>query len=105
MVCGAIAVAAPQTIHSMPVGPESCPHSTEPLAGVTAVHCTEPMDVAAFARVLGLEATLREQNGVIRRDQALAAGLTRHRIDNLVKQDRWVRVLPMPLALRWPSAS
>lgn len=58
------------------------------------VRWDERMDVAAFARALGLEATLLEQNGVIRRDQALAAGLTRHQIDNLVKQDRWVRVLP-----------
>lgn len=62
------------------------------------MQCTGPMDLAAFARVLGLEATLREQNGVIRRDQALAAGLTRHRIDNMVKQGRWTRVLPQVYA-------
>ena len=50
---------APQTIHSVPVGPQSCPHSAEPLAGVSTVHRSELVDVAAFARVVGLEATLR----------------------------------------------
>ncbi len=56
------------------------------------------MDVVAFARILGLSATLLEQDGVIRRDQAMAAGLTRHRVDGLVKRGRWVRVLPQVYA-------
>ncbi|MGS0687200.1 DUF559 domain-containing protein [Nakamurella sp. GG22] len=48
----------------------------------------------AFARLIGLEALLRGQQGVIRRDQALAAGLSRARIDDLVRRRKWTRLLP-----------
>lgn len=58
------------------------------------IGCSGVMDVTAFARILGLEDTLVEQNRVIRRDQALAAGVSRHQIDNLIKRGVWVRVLP-----------
>jgi hypothetical protein len=57
------------------------------------------MDVVGLARILGLEATLAEQNGVIRRDQAQATGLTRNRVDDLVRRGRWVRALPAVYAL------
>lgn len=52
------------------------------------------MQPVAFARVLGLDALLRGQNKVIRRDQAIAAGLTRARVDDLVRRGRWNAVLP-----------
>lgn len=57
------------------------------------------MDVVGLARILGLESILAEQAGVIRRDQALAAGFTRNRIDDLVRRGRWIRVLPSIYAL------
>jgi len=52
------------------------------------------MDPVPFARVLGIDAILKGQNGVIRRDQALAAGLTRARVDDLVRRAQWVRLFP-----------
>lgn len=52
------------------------------------------MQPEAFARSIGLEAILRGQQGVIRRDQAMAAGLTRARIDDLVRRRKWFRLLP-----------
>lgn len=52
------------------------------------------MDPVQFARIIGLDAILTGQNGVIRRDQALAAGVTRARIDDLVRRKQWVRVFP-----------
>lgn len=52
------------------------------------------MDPVAFARFLGLDAILHGQQGVIRRDQAIAAGLSRPRIDGLLRRRRWTAVLP-----------
>ena len=52
------------------------------------------MDPVPFARVLGLEALLAGQDGVIRRDQALATGMTKTRIDDLVRRRKWTAVLP-----------
>ena len=63
------------------------------------------MDVVGLARILGLEATLAEQNGVIRRDQARATGLTRNRVDDLVRRGRWVRALPAVYALPNPMGT
>lgn len=47
-----------------------------------------------YARVLGLDPILANQQGVIRRDQAVAAGLTATRIEDLVRRRKWVRILP-----------
>jgi very-short-patch-repair endonuclease len=44
--------------------------------------------------LVGVDATVSGQQGVIRRDQALAAGLSRARIDDLVRRRRWRRVHP-----------
>ena len=63
------------------------------------------MDPVSYARVLGLENILRGQNGVIRRDQALAAGLTSSRVDDLLRRGRWVRVLPRVFAVDVDPAS
>ena len=52
------------------------------------------MQPVEFARMLGLGDILVGQNGVIRRDQAVAAGLNRSRIDDLVRRGRWQRLLP-----------
>lgn len=52
------------------------------------------MDLVGFARILGLDSVLREQDGLIRRDQAIATGMTRARIDDLVRRERWIAVLP-----------
>ncbi len=52
------------------------------------------MDPVAFARLLGVDAIVSGQHGVIRRDQALAAGLSRARIDDLVRRRVWRRVHP-----------
>jgi len=41
-----------------------------------------------------LDAVLRRQAGVISRDQALAAGLSRQRISRLLTTGRWIRVHP-----------
>jgi len=57
------------------------------------------VDPVAFARFLGLDAILRGQQGVIRRDQALAAGVATNRIDDLVRRRVWVRVLPRVFAV------
>ncbi len=52
------------------------------------------MNPVAVARSLGLEAVAAGQQGVVRRDQALAAGLSRARIDDLVRRRRWLRLHP-----------
>ena len=57
------------------------------------------MQPVALARILGLDAIVNGQNGVIRRDQALAAGLTRARLDGLVRRGRWHTVLPRVYAV------
>ena len=43
------------------------------------------------SRIIG---TLRDQAGVIARQQALEGGLTKSDIDRLVRRREWVRVLP-----------
>src|SRR4029077_18648876 len=57
------------------------------------------MNSIALARVLGLDKILDEQNGVIRRDQAIAAGLTQNRIGDLGRRGRWVKGLPRVFAV------
>jgi len=57
------------------------------------------MDPVAYARFLGLDAIVRGQDGVIRRDQALAAGLRSTRIDDLVRRGKWARILPRVYAV------
>jgi len=56
------------------------------------------MKPVEFARVLGLAAILAGQNGVIRRDQAVAAGRNRSRIDDLIRRGRWQRSLAAVVA-------
>src|SRR6478735_7453748 len=60
---------------------------------------TRFVDPVAYARFLGLEAILHGQQGVIRRDQALAAGVASTRIDDLVRRRVWVRILPRVFAV------
>lgn len=50
--------------------------------------------LAIFARQVGVDAVLRTQDGLIRSDQALAAGISRARIDDLVRRGVWVAALP-----------
>ena len=57
------------------------------------------MDPVAFARFLGLDVILHGLQGVIRRDQALAAGVASTRIDDLVRRGVWVRILPRVFAV------
>ena len=57
------------------------------------------MQPVEFARMLGLGDILVGQNGVIRRDQAVAAGLNRSRIDDLIRRGRWQRLLPTVYAV------
>jgi hypothetical protein len=52
------------------------------------------MDPVAFARFLGLDALLEGQDGVVRRDQAVAAGVDRATIDNSIRRGRWIRLFP-----------
>lgn len=52
------------------------------------------MDPVAFARFLGLDAILEGQDGVVRRDQAVAAGVDRATIDNSIRRGRWIRLFP-----------
>jgi very-short-patch-repair endonuclease len=74
--------------------PEIHPHLAQsPFYGLR-LRSTWLMDPVPFARFLGLEAILRGQQGVIRRDQALAAGMRSTRIDDLVRRGIWVRLLP-----------
>ena len=47
-----------------------------------------------LARRLPMAALLRFQDRLIRRDQALAAGLTRTAIDGHLRHGRWRRLLP-----------
>ena len=48
----------------------------------------------ALALIGGLDAVLHCQQGIIRRDQALAAGVAESSIDSLVARGRWSKVLP-----------
>ena len=52
------------------------------------------MDPVAFSRFLGLDALLEGQDGVVRRDQAVAAGVDRATIDNSIRRGRWIRLFP-----------
>jgi very-short-patch-repair endonuclease len=52
------------------------------------------MDLQTLARRYGLEAVLEFQDRLIRRDQAIAAGLAPVRVDDLLRRTRWTRVLP-----------
>jgi len=52
------------------------------------------MDPLALALHGGLDAVLHCQQGVIRRDQALAAGIAEGTLESLVSRGRWQRVLP-----------
>ncbi len=88
---------APGTIRNKQRLSPSLNLSTIAIAGTGAQWsdgCTACMQPVAFARVIGLEAILRGQQGVIRRDQALAAGVSRARIDDLVRRRKWTGLLP-----------
>ena len=52
------------------------------------------VDCVTLALVADLESVLRIQDGVIRRDQALAAGLSESAVNGLVNRKCWVRLLP-----------
>lgn len=52
------------------------------------------MQPVALALIGGLDAVLHCQQGIIRRDQALAAGVAESSIDSLVARGRWSKVLP-----------
>jgi len=52
------------------------------------------MDLQQRAERFGLESVLDSQDGLIRRDQAIAAGLAPTRVDDLLRRSRWTRVLP-----------
>ncbi len=60
------------------------------------------MDMVALARRLSILELLRFQDGLIRRDQALAAGLKRTVVDGHLRRARWQRVLP---TVYWTEAS
>ncbi len=57
------------------------------------------MDGAVLALHAGLDAVLRLQDGVIRRDQALAAGLPEPTVDSRLRRGSWVKVLPRVYAV------
>lgn len=52
------------------------------------------MDGAVLARHAGLDAVLCLQDGIIRRNQAMTAGLAESRISSRVRRRTWVRVFP-----------
>lgn len=57
------------------------------------------MDGAVLALHAGLDAVLALQDGIIRRDQAMAAGLSGSTVASKVYRKRWVRVLPRVYAV------
>jgi very-short-patch-repair endonuclease len=57
------------------------------------------MDSLVMARTLGFDAMLQVQDGLIRRDQALAVGHSRARIDGALRAGRWQLVLPRVYAV------
>lgn len=57
------------------------------------------MDGAVLALHGGLDAVLALQDGIIRRDQAMAAGLSGSTVASKVYRKRWVRVLPRVYAV------
>ena len=85
-----------------------CPHlihiPNEWVDARNARRFSRDVDSVAFARFLGLDALLRAQNGAIRRDQALATGMARTRLDDLVRRRRWIGVLPRVYAVGVPPA-
>lgn len=52
------------------------------------------MDPLTVARNYGLAGVLRGQNNVIRRDQAMAAGVSPQKLAGLLRRGRWERLLP-----------
>ena len=57
------------------------------------------MDPLTLARTYGLKATLQCQDRLIRRDQALAVGITEPMLAGLLRRGRWERVLPRVFAV------
>lgn len=57
------------------------------------------MDGALLALHAGLDAVLMLQDGIIRRDQAMAAGLSGSTVASSVHRGRWIRVLPRVYAV------
>lgn len=57
------------------------------------------MDGALLALHAGLDSVLVLQDGIIRRDQAMAAGLSGSTVASKVYRKRWVRVLPRVYAV------
>jgi very-short-patch-repair endonuclease len=60
---------------------------------MAAVRVAEPQ-LVVLARRVGVEMLLPMQHGLIRRDQARAAGMSDARIDDLLRRRVWARVLP-----------
>lgn len=52
------------------------------------------MDGALLALHAGMDTVLRLQDGIIRRDQAMAAGLPESTLSSRVRRRSWIRVLP-----------
>ena len=52
------------------------------------------MDPVIVAHTYGLAGVLRGQNNVIRRDQAIAAGVSPQKLAGLLRRGRWERLLP-----------
>lgn len=61
---------------------------------------TGVMDGAVLALHAGLEAVLRLQDGIIRRDQALAAGVAEATVESRVRRRSWIKVLPRVYAVQ-----
>ena len=63
------------------------------------------MDGALLALHAGLDAVLQLQDGIIRRDQAMAAGMSGSTVASNVYRMRWLRVLPRVYAVEVDPAT
>ncbi|HEY5880674.1 MAG TPA: type IV toxin-antitoxin system AbiEi family antitoxin domain-containing protein [Nakamurella sp.] len=52
------------------------------------------MDGSLLALRAGLDAVLRLQDGIVRRDQVMAAGVPESTLSSRVRRKAWIRVLP-----------
>lgn len=57
------------------------------------------MEGALLALHAGFDAVLRLQDGIIRRDQAMAAGVAESTLDSRVRRGSWIKVLPRVYAV------
>ncbi len=99
-------LAAPRGLSTCPVFLHSRPQAP---AAPRQIDCAGRMRSAsnphlvAFARAAGVEDTLRAQDGVILRTQALAGGMPRTSLDYQLRSGHWRRVLPGVLAVDDPT--